>query len=120
MSYMATVPEALQRAAAKVRQFRERAADASAESASPEITAVVAPALDVDSQRAAAYLVRYGQQYRQTIAAAAVILEEFALALDAGAAKYAAAEADNITALSSTSHHSRYKAQEPTNKHATF
>ncbi|KLO26776.1 hypothetical protein ABH36_18545 [Mycobacterium haemophilum] len=45
---------------------------------------------------------RLGQrvEYRQTIAAAAVILEEFALALDAGPDKYATAEADNITALS--------------------
>ncbi|WP_269430441.1 PE family protein [Mycobacterium haemophilum] len=63
------------------------------------MTAVVAPALDADSKRAAACLVRYAQQYEQTIAAAAEILEEFALALDAGVAKYSAAEADNITAL---------------------
>ena len=34
------------------------------------------------------------------LSAAAVILEEFALALDAGANKYATAEVDNITALS--------------------
>ncbi|MFW3115522.1 PE family protein [Mycobacterium haemophilum DSM 44634] len=61
---------------------------------------MVAPGLDADSKRAAAHLVRYTQQYRQTIAAAAVILEEFALALDSGPDKYATAEADNITALS--------------------
>ncbi|KLO25630.1 PE family protein [Mycobacterium haemophilum] len=100
MSYVVTVPEALQKAAATVRALRERAISANSESASPEITAVVAPALDADSRRVAAHLVQKGQQYRQTIAAAAVILEEFAAALDAGAAKYSAAEADNITALS--------------------
>ncbi|AKN16037.1 PE family protein [Mycobacterium haemophilum DSM 44634] len=99
MSYVVTVPEALQKAAATVRQLRERAISANAESAAPEITAVVAPALDADSKRVAAYLVRKGQQYRQTIAAAAVILEEFAAALDAGAAQYSAAEVDNVTAL---------------------
>ncbi|KLO25634.1 PE family protein [Mycobacterium haemophilum] len=99
MSYVVTVPEALQKAAATVRALRDRAILANSESASPEITAVVAPALDADSQRVAAYLVQKGQQYRQTIVAAAEILEEFALALDAGAAKYATTEANNITAL---------------------
>ncbi|KLO25639.1 PE family protein [Mycobacterium haemophilum] len=100
MSYVVTAPEALRRAAAKVRQLRQRAVDVNAESETPAITAVVAPALDDDSERVATYLVRYGKQYRQTIAAAAAILEEFAVALDAGAAKYSAAEVDNITALS--------------------
>ncbi|AKN16033.1 PE family protein [Mycobacterium haemophilum DSM 44634] len=99
MGFLVTVPEALQRAAAKVRDIRERAVEVNAESESPEITAVVAPGLDADSARAAAYLVRYAQQYRQTIAAATVILEEFAAALLVGAAKYADAETDNVTAL---------------------
>ncbi|WP_419724177.1 PE domain-containing protein, partial [Mycobacterium haemophilum] len=49
MSYVVIVPEALQKAAATVRALRERAISASSESASPEITAVVAPALDADS-----------------------------------------------------------------------
>ncbi|AKN16045.1 PE family protein [Mycobacterium haemophilum DSM 44634] len=99
MSYVVTVPEALQKAAATVRALRDRAILANSESVSPEITAVVAPALDADSKRTAAYLVRKGQQYRQTIVAAAVILEEFAAALDAGAAQYSATEVDNVTAL---------------------
>ncbi|WP_231584683.1 PE domain-containing protein [Mycobacterium haemophilum] len=84
-----------------MRQLRERAVDVTAESGAPAIAAVVAPALDADSKRAATYLVRYAQQYQQTIAAAAIILEEFTLALDAGANRYATAKADNnITALS--------------------
>ncbi|WP_454561787.1 PE family protein [Mycobacterium haemophilum] len=101
MSYVLfTVPQALELAAARVRRFSERVVSATAEPETQAITAVVAPGLDADSKRAAAYLVRYAQQYRQTITAAAATLDEFALALDAGANKYATAEADNITALS--------------------
>ena len=65
----------------------------------PTITGVMAPAPDPDSQKAAAQLIRHAQQYLPRFAEAAVMLEEFALALDAGAAQHAAAEADNVRAL---------------------
>ncbi|WP_454561784.1 PE family protein [Mycobacterium haemophilum] len=100
MSYVVTCLEVLRDAAEQARHLAEEVVDVNDPSKSPEITAVVAPGLDEDSEMFAASLREFGQQYRQAIAAATVILEEFALALDAGAAKYATAEDDNITALS--------------------
>lgn len=57
-------------------------------------------AADLVSEKAATFLVEYARKYRQTIAAAAVVLEEFAHALTTGADKYATAEADNIKTFS--------------------
>ncbi len=54
------------------------------------------PAADLVSERKATFW--SVQKYRQTIAAAAVVLEEFC-ALTAGGIKYATAEADNIKDL---------------------
>ncbi|KLO30719.1 PE family protein [Mycobacterium haemophilum] len=98
MSFLITAPEALTAAATETRKIRAEAAAVDA-AAAPTITAVVAPAPDPDSQRAAEHLVRHALQYSETIAAAAAILEEFALALDAGAAQYAATEADNAKTM---------------------
>ena len=98
MSFLITAPEALNEAAAEVRNMSAQTVGAHA-AADPVLTAVVAPAPDPDSQRVAAHLVQYAQQYSETIAEAAVMLDEFALALDAGAAQYATTEADNVKAL---------------------
>ncbi|AKN16440.1 PE family protein [Mycobacterium haemophilum DSM 44634] len=99
MSFLSTAPEALNDAATETRKIRAEAVTVDA-AAAPTITAVVAPAPDPDSQRAAEHLVRHAQQYSETIAAAAAILEEFALALDAGADQYTATEADNAKTMS--------------------
>lgn len=85
-------------AAAKLREIGAEAVDLHARM-DPVLTKVPAPAIDWDSKRAAAYLARYAQQCRRRIAQAAVILAEFADALDAGAARYAGAEADNAKTL---------------------
>ena len=97
--FLVTSPEALENAAAEVRNMSAEmvAADAGA---APVITAVVAPAPDPDSERAAEYLVRHAQQFSEVFAEATEIFEKFALALGAGADKYAATEADSVKALS--------------------
>ncbi|KLO30722.1 PE family protein [Mycobacterium haemophilum] len=99
MSFLTTAPPVLTEAAAYVRKICDEAATVDA-GAAPTITAVVAPAPDPDSQQAAAHLVRYAQEFRETIAEAAVILAEFASALDAAAAQYATAEANNAKTMS--------------------
>ncbi|OSC41664.1 PE family protein [Mycobacterium decipiens] len=98
MSFLITNPEALTLAATSVRGIRDRAIQSDAEAA-PATTAVRPPAADLVSARAATFLVDYARKYRQTIAAAAVVLEEFALALTTGAGKYATTEADNIKTI---------------------
>lgn len=94
-----TNPEALTVAATEVRRIRDRAIQSDAQVA-PMTTAVRPPAADLVSEKAATFLVEYARKYRQTIAAAAVVLEEFAHALTTGADKYATAEADNIKTFS--------------------
>lgn len=103
MSFVITNPEALTVAATEVRRIRDRAIQSDAQVA-PMTTAVRPPAADLVSEKAATFLVEYARKYRQTIAAAAVVLEEFAHALTTGADKYATAEADNI----------KYSRHEPT------
>lgn len=98
MSFLITKSEALTAAAQGVRGIRDRAIQSDAQAA-PVTTAVQPPAADRMSARAATFLVEYAQRYREAIAAAAVALEEFELALTAGAAKYAAAEVDNAKTL---------------------
>lgn len=100
MSFVITNPEALTVAATEVRRIRDRAIQSDAQVA-PMTTAVRPPAADLVSEKAATFLVEYARKYRQTIAAAAVVLEEeFAHALTTGADKYATAEADNIKTFS--------------------
>lgn len=97
--FVITNPEALTVAATEVRRIRDRAIQSDAQVA-PMTTAVRPPAADLVSEKAATFLVEYARKYRQTIAAAAVVLEEFAHALTTGADKYATAEADNIKTFS--------------------
>lgn len=99
MSFVITNPEALTVAATEVRRIRDRAIQSDVQVA-PMTTAVRPPAADLVSEKAATFLVEYARKYRQTIAAAAVVLEEFAHALTTGADKYATAEADNIKTFS--------------------
>lgn len=99
MSFVITNPEALTVAATEVRRIRDRAIQSDAQVALMT-TAVRPPAADLVSEKAATFLVEYARKYRQTIAAAAVVLEEFAHALTTGADKYATAEADNIKTFS--------------------
>ncbi|AKN18131.1 PE family protein [Mycobacterium haemophilum DSM 44634] len=99
MSFLTTAPEALENAAAEVRKMSADAAAVYA-AADPVITAVVAPAPDPNSQWVAAHLVGHAQRFAEVFAAARVVFEELAVALDAGAQKYAATEADNVKPLS--------------------
>ncbi|CKQ11031.1 PE family protein [Mycobacterium tuberculosis] len=70
---MITNPEALTVAATEVRRIRDRAIQRDAQVA-PMTTAVRPPAADLVSEKAATFLVEYARKYRQTIAAAAVVL----------------------------------------------
>lgn len=98
MSFLTTKPEALKAAATEVRRIRDHAIQSDDREA-PATAALQAPAIDWVSERGATCLAAYARRYRQIIAEAAVVLEEFALALSTGADKYATAEAVNAKTL---------------------
>lgn len=91
---LSVAPEALRAASTAVQTIKARAVEIES-SAAPVTTGVVPPALDAVSARAAEYLVKHAQEYKQIIAQAATVLDDFATALSNSATAYTTADTDN-------------------------
>ncbi|KLO33582.1 PE family protein [Mycobacterium haemophilum] len=94
MPFLVTAPEMLTRAAEGVHTLVDRTVEINDEAA-PVLTAVLPPAADAVSTKAAAYLAMHATQYEETIVAATEILLRFIKALSSSAAAYSTAEIDN-------------------------
>lgn len=99
MSFLVTTPAVLRRAAEGVEAVRDRTVEINRVGV-PVLAAVVAPAGDVVSQKAANYLKSHAKEYEKTIARAVAVLGRFSGALSASAEAYSTTEVDNRATLS--------------------
>ncbi|KLO28222.1 PE family protein [Mycobacterium haemophilum] len=98
MSFVTTVPEAMEEAAVLVEYVHAHMVNSSA-AAAPGTTAVVPPANDAVSKKVAAHLARHAANYQEISAESALSLDRYWAALSDGAAAYSAAEAENTRAF---------------------
>ncbi|KLO28929.1 PE family protein [Mycobacterium haemophilum] len=91
---VSAVPEALKTAATDVRAASAHVVEFNGQ-VSSALTGVAAPAIDVLSQKAAAFLRMYTEQYQQTLAQGMAILDQFSEVLAHSSAAYSTAEDNN-------------------------